>query len=136
MIEPSLAVQKTLVARLTKSEIYQLAGVAVIDRGGRPEVAKCIIIGQAHTIFPDYFDTFSISTVADLHIWTKEDDLVSVKAIAGAAREALWRGPWTVEGHCCVNIRVEQARFMRDPDGIHSHGVMTVTAILQEDAQP
>lgn len=58
------------------------------------------------------------------------------KAIAGFAREALWRGPWTVEGHRCVNIRIEHARFMRDPDGIHSHGVMTVTAILQEDAPP
>ena len=136
MIEPSLAVQKTLVARLKNPEIYQLAKVAVIDRGGRPEVFPCIVIGQAHTIFPDYFDTFSISTIADLHIWTKEDDLVSVKSIAGFAREALWRGPWTVEGHRCVNIRIEQARFMRDPDGVHSHGVMTVTAILQEDAQP
>lgn len=136
MIEPSLAVQKTLVTRLKNPAIYQLSGVAVIDRGGRPEVFPCIIVGQAHTIFPDYFDTFSISTVADLHIWTKEDDLVSVKSIAGYAREALWRGPWTVEGHRCTNIRIEQARFMRDPDGIHSHGVMTITAILQEDAQP
>ena len=134
MIEPSLAVQKALVARLTAADV--LPQNAIFDRGGRPERFPCIFVGQAHSVFPDYVDSFATMTTADLHIWTEEADLASVKLLTGAAREAVWHGPWTIDGHRCVNLKMDAARFMRDPDGIHSHAVLTITAILQEDAQP
>lgn len=132
MIEPSLAVQKCIVSRLVAANVVPFGNV--FDRGGRPERFPCIIVGQASTAFPDYVEGFTIETTADVHIWTEEADLASVKTITGAVREALWLGPWTIDGHLCINLRVQQARFMRDPDGIHSHGVLTVTAILQENA--
>jgi hypothetical protein len=61
--------------------------------------------------------------------------LASTKAIAGNARAALFRGPWTVEGFFCRNLHVESTRFMRDPDGLHGHGVISISAILQESVQ-
>lgn len=133
MIEPSLAVQKCIVGRLSAADIVP-SGM-VIDKSGRPERFPCIIVGQAFTLFPDYADSFHIETTADVHIWTAEENLASVKTLTGRAREALWLGPWAVDGHSCVNLRIQQARFMRDPDGLHAHAVLTVTAILQENAK-
>ena len=133
MIDASLAVQKCIVGRLAAAAIVPVNHV--LDKTGRPERFPCVIVGPAFTLFPDYADSFHIETTADVHIWTEDDNLASVKKLTGAAREALWLGPWHIDGHSCVNLRVQQARFMRDPDGIHAHAVLTVTAILQENVQ-
>jgi Protein of unknown function (DUF3168) len=134
--EPSLAVQATIYKRLNAETLAQNVSVPVIDKSGRPELFPCVIIGDAQTMFPDYVNDFHTNVSCDLHIWTAEDNLASAKMIASRVREALWKGPWTVEGHRCVNLRIDSARFLRDPDGLHAHAVLTVSAILQELAQP
>jgi Protein of unknown function (DUF3168) len=133
MNDPSLSVQATIIKRLNAAQV--LPQHTIFDRGGRPEIFPCIIVGEAHTIYPDYSNNFHIQTVADLHVWTKEADLVSAKLIAGRARAAIFKAPWLVEGFRCINLRIETSRFLRDPDGIHSHAVLSVTAVLLEDVK-
>lgn len=134
MIDASFAVQKCIVGRLNAANV--LPANSILDKIGRPERFPCIIVGPAFTLFPDYDESFHIEATADVHIWTTENNLASVKQLAGAAREALWHGPWTMDGHSCVNLRIQQARFLRDPGGEHAHAVLTVAVILQEHAQP
>lgn len=134
MIDASLAVQKCIVGRLTAAEV--LPAGHVFDKIGRPERFPCAIVGPAFTLFPDYDERFHTEATADVHIWTDENNLASAKDLAGAVREALWHGPWEVDGHSCVNLRIQQARYLRDPDDVHAHAVLTVSVILQEHAQP
>ena len=157
MIDPSLAIQKAIYRRLSvanpipHSDAYspginalypgqttalQYSSVPVFDKAGLPTVFPAIIIGEAHVIWPDYYEDFAITVHCDLHIWTDKPDLASVKHIAGKVREALWLGPWEIDGHHCVNLRIQDSRFMRDPDKVHSHGVLSITAILQENRTP
>ncbi|WP_421695477.1 DUF3168 domain-containing protein [Aestuariivirga sp.] len=133
MIDPSLALQKSIVARLNDSLIID---VQTLDKGGLPTCFPSIIVGEAHVVWPDYADSFVTAVHTDLHIWTDTDGVASVKKIAGKVREVLFRGPWQIDGHTCANLRIESGRYMRDPDGKHSHGVLTVTALLQELVQP
>lgn len=133
MIDPALAVQGVIFERLFRSS--DLPMNVVFDEGD-PSAFPCIIIGEATTQYPDYYEDFHTVCTSDVHIWTEESNLASVKKLTGIVREALWQGPWTVDGHRCANLRIQQARYMRDPDGKHSHGILTVSAILQEDAQP
>jgi hypothetical protein len=134
MMEASLAVQKAIRARLVDTtELLQLVPAEnIFDRHHRPERFPCVILGQAFALYPDYLDVFHTSVTADVNVWTDQPDMVDVKTIAAAVREALWQGPWSVDDHHCVNLRMEAARFLRDPDGIHGHAVLTIEVILQE----
>lgn len=70
---------------------------------------------------------------ATLHLWTRENALAGLKAIAGVARRALRERPWTLEaGFYCHDLCVTGARFMRDPDGATRRGVVTVDALVEE----
>jgi hypothetical protein len=132
--EPSLALQKLLRGRLAGATAVTtlVAETAIEDRSGVPETFPCILIGDGFTDHSDLIESFHERTFADLHIWTEEIGLAKCKAIAGAARNALRSGPWSVEGHRCINVTVARSRFLRDPDGSYGHGVLTIEAILQE----
>ncbi|QDM32709.1 DUF3168 domain-containing protein [Tardiphaga sp. vice352] len=130
--EPSFALQQAVGARLAAS-----AGVTALvpangicDRSGRPELDRCIIIGEGQSVYDDFYGT----AYATLHLWTKEPGLATSKEIAGACRAALKDRPWSLAGFTTHDLRVTNTHFMRDPQGEYSHGVVTVRAIVQERA--
>lgn len=133
MTEPSLALQKTIRARLVAEPTVTALVPAenILDRNHRPERFPLIGIGEGTCVFADSLDTFHDRVFADIHIWTTEEGLFGAKTITGAVRAALADRPWTVDGHRCAALRVTGVRFMRDPDGEHAHAVITVDAILQ-----
>jgi Protein of unknown function (DUF3168) len=136
MTEPSLALQKAIRARLIAAPdvIALVSADAIFDRSARPEIYPCINIGDGYSDYADRFESFHDTTFSDLHIWTEEAGTTGAKTIAGAIRKALQDGPWAVDDHLCINLTVARARFLRDPDGEHTHGVVTVETILQEAA--
>ena len=133
MTDPSLALQTTIRNRLIADATVTalVPATSIFDRGSRPEKFPCIILGEGQTAFGDVFDAYYDQAFADLHIWTAESDFETVKAIAGAVRDALKTGPWLVVDHICTSLVLISARYLRDPDGVHSHAVVSVKAILQ-----
>jgi hypothetical protein len=131
-IEPSLALQAAVGARLTASAgvIALVPAEGIFDRSGRPELERCIIIGEGQAVYDDFHGT----AYATLHVWVKEAGLTTSKEIAGACRDALKDRPWSLAGYVTHDLRVTNTRFMRDPQGEYSHGVVTVRAIVQERA--
>jgi hypothetical protein len=104
----------------------------VIDANGRPEVFPCIRLGEDQELPGDdvvgrYTDLF-----ATLHIWTREPGLADAKAIAGAVRRALALTTWSRDGYRCIDTRLDSARFLRDPDGVTGHGIVTFKAVIEE----
>ena len=130
--EPSLALQQAVGARLAASAAVTVLVPAegIFDRSGRPELDRCIIIGEGQSVYEDFYGT----AYATLHVWVKEAGLATSKEIAGACRDALKDRPWALAGYFTHDLRVTNTHFMRDSQGEYSHGVVAVRAIVQERA--
>ena len=132
MGEPSLALQQAIRDRLIGwDDLTALVPAdAIIDRSGAPELARCVMIGDGQTVFADYHS----SAYADLHVWVKEPGLARAKQIAGAIIDAIDDDRFQIEGLFVSDVTVTGTRYMRDPHGVYSHGIVSVRAIVQERA--
>lgn len=134
MADPALEFQKLIRDRLTASPdvLDLIEASAILDRHRRPELEREILIGEGQTVFR----RFASTTYADLHIWVKEAGLTSSKAIAGAIADALDAdaedGVILLDGFVCHELSINQSRFLRDPAGHYSHGIVSVSAIMRE----
>jgi hypothetical protein len=136
MAEPSLALQKAIRARLiTADGVTALVPAdAIIDRSGAPELERCVMIGDGQTVFADRYRTFHSSAYSDLHIWVKEPGLATAKRIAGAIIDAVDSQRFNIDGLFVSGMIVTGSRYMRDPKGEYSHGVVSIRAYVQERA--
>jgi hypothetical protein len=133
-VSASLAFQKKARALLIANEA--VAGLVpadnVLDANARPEVYPKIILGEDQELPADDVVGRYTRLSATFHVWAEEEGLAVAKAIAGAIRSALRDQRWTFDGYRCTDCRFESARFLRDPDGKHSHGVVTFSALIEE----
>jgi len=139
MSDPSLALQKLIYARLSGDAgvTALVPATSILDRNHRPEQFPGIIIGEGQSVLGDYIqDSYHDEAFIDVHIWVSEIGLTTAKAIAGAVKDAIRTGPWSVDGYYASNVRTVSARYMRDPDGMFSHTVLTVKGILIELPPP
>lgn len=137
-MEASLAFQKALAARLKGGDGVSVAVRKLVphenisDRQGLPSRFPSVNIGEAQTVPPglDWDRTF-MRVYSTVHVWARDGALVEAKQIAGAIGEALRPALGLVDGYRVVDLEMD-ARFLRDPDGMTGHGVVTVEALLQE----
>lgn len=138
MSDPSLAVQKALRGRFvaTPAVVALVPAANILDHNQRPAPSPSICLGEDQildsglTIKRDYVRVYST-----IHIWKKEAGLVGVKAISGAIRRAIGRvGGLDLDDPDFVvsDIRIDSTRFLRDPDGETSHGVMVLNCLIQQ----
>lgn len=132
--EPSFDLQKAIRARLiTSAELMALVPPDNIrDATGRPEIMPAVYVGESQTIYR----RFDSTTTATLHVWFQEPGLIqckqAVSAIVAALRvDAQISGALVLDNFTCLDLMVTQTRFMRDPHGSYSHGVVTVAAITK-----
>ncbi|MDX6806431.1 DUF3168 domain-containing protein [Terrihabitans rhizophilus] len=130
MIDPSLALQATVRARLV-ADLTTVPAGSIVSMAAKPELFPCVILRDGQTVYGDDFDSFSDRTFLDLHVWADSDE--TVKRIAGEVRAALRSRPWNVEDHVCHALTIASARYVTDPSG-KGHGVLTVEAVLQARA--
>lgn len=126
MSEPSLAAQRLAVTAMrARAALTALVPASsIMDRNERPEVFPCIIVGEAQTVGDD-IDCADLSTVyLTLHVWTRENTFTECKSICGEIRRALRRLNEIQDGFA-LDFSFEDARYLRDPSGEHSHGVVT-----------
>lgn len=130
-----LAVQKAIRARLiATSAVTALVPVAsILDRHARPAPDPSIVLGEGQTIEGGDIARTTQRIVMDLHIWKKEPSTAGVKAVAGAVRTALHSDRLaSIDGFHFADCRVSSLRYLRDPDGETSHGVVTVETLVSE----
>jgi hypothetical protein len=132
--DPSLALQKAIRARLIASpELMALVQAEhVMDANGRPEIMPAVYIGEGQTIFRRWDAT----THATLHVWFQEPGVVQCKMAVSAIVAALWidaqaDGVLLIDGFTVHDMQATQTRYMRDPHGSYSHGIVTVAAIVK-----
>ena len=135
--DPSLSVQKASRQRLVVSpELAALVlATNIVDANGRPEIMPAVYIGESQTLFRR-FDSTVHST---FHCWFQEPGLVqckeAVSAIIAALRiDAQVDGVLPIDGFTVLDMQPTQTRYLRDPHGNLSHGIVTVAAIVKARA--
>lgn len=133
-LPPELDLQKHIRARLvaTAGVTELVAAASIIDKNKGPETFPCIIIGEGQTLEPAGIARRRHPVYADMHIWAAEPGLAQSKMIAGAIREAMRPQFHSLDNHHVADLRIAGTRYLRDPDGLHSHAVLTVYAELLE----
>jgi hypothetical protein len=133
--DPSLALQATIRERLLASpELLALVPPDnILDTNGRPERVPCINIGEGQTVYQRFYCT----TYATLHVWFQEPGLVQAKMAASLIIDALSTDAQIdgevleLDGFVCEELSVNQTRFLRDPHGSYSHGIITLAGIMK-----
>lgn len=129
-----LEVQKAIRARLTTYAVG-VPAAQIIDANQRPSKLPAILLGDSQAVDEGTSLRRAHTRVYhSLHVWQREPSLEGVKTIAGAIRGAIQSARLTLApGLHCADARVSSMRFLRDPDGEHSHGVVVVEVLVSEE---
>lgn len=137
MSSPEIALQKALLACLWNDvEVLSLVPRQnIIDRNARPIIDPSIIIGEDQGVDEGFIKRNVTRVYHTIHVWKKEESLAGVKRINASIKKAIRKARFQpVEGFHFADLYVSGDRTLRDPDGLTSHGVVTVEALIQEVA--
>lgn len=130
MIEPSLALQTAIRARLIASpHVMELVDPSNIRDGDtRPKAFPSIILGNAQVETAGHYGSYRNVTVSlDLHIW--DETLEATKTLGALMNKALF-APLDVPGfHVTNGLSIERYIYLPDPSGC-GHGVVSVRALM------
>jgi hypothetical protein len=134
MIEPSLALQTAINARLTStSAVVVLVGTDQIRTGSmRREQLPSIIMAGSQIEYLGYNagKQYSARVWLDLHIWALDAGSDMAKSIGFAVHSALLAPLSMVD--CSLDFfEAKNIRWLRDPDPDFAHGVLTVEAVIR-----
>ncbi|MBN8965873.1 MAG: DUF3168 domain-containing protein [Rhizobiales bacterium] len=107
----------------------------IVDSNARPEVYPRINLGEDQELPADEIVSRYTTVIATLHVWVREPGLATAKAIAGEVRRILNRPSRLVfeaNGYRCIDCKFASARFVRDPDGVTAHGIITFESVIEE----
>lgn len=132
-----LAIQKAIRDSLINSAALTALVPAdnILDRNDRPSLDRSIIIGEGQSVDDGAIARNRLRVYTDLHIWKREESTTGSKMIASVIRVAIGiRRPALDAGFHCADWFISSSRFMRDPAGEFSHGVVTVEALVGEQS--
>jgi hypothetical protein len=104
---------------------------SILDTGTRPEGFPRIIVGEDQELPADEVVGRYTTIFSTLHIWSRGDGLAGAKAIAGVVRSALHMNLWHRDGYRCIDAKFQNARYVRDPDGVTAHGIVTIQSVVE-----
>jgi Protein of unknown function (DUF3168) len=131
--DPSLQLQKAIVARLNSD-----AGVDAIVAGRiydyvPPDALMPYLNFGPFQLLPEHGDCLDGGEVfITLDGWAREKKSVTIKQLGTAVARALDLAPIVLEApQRLVEMSIEQIQYLRDPDGITTHAVITVHAFTE-----
>ena len=104
----------------------------VLDANGRPDTDPRVILGEDQELPGDDVVGRYTELYATMHVWSKEPGVKRAKLIVSAMRRVLNGQRWNDGSYRCLDTRFQSARFLRDPDGESTHGVVTFKAVLEQ----
>lgn len=132
---PQAELQKLLFTTLTTNgQVMALAG-GVYDRvPADPYKAKTAYVsfGPSDVVDDGADCIISGEHTFQLDVWSKAVGQVEAKRIVDLIYKALHEQELQLTENALAEIRVDFRRVFVDPDGLTSHGVVTVTASIEE----
>lgn len=132
----SAALQKLIYERLTDDLlIAYVVGDRVYDRAVPDAQFPFITFGPTSIILVQDDCLIGRTETMQIDIWsTDQAGRIEAKQICDLVMDNLNGFEGEMENGYAVDIRVVLAQVMDDPDGITSHGVVQIEAIIDEDA--
>ncbi|PYB71271.1 DUF3168 domain-containing protein [Rhizobium wuzhouense] len=141
MASPSLELQGAIVARLkawaglsatVNGRVYDSVPAEekrIAETGaGWPYIT--VGEGDETSDDADCIDGFEISL--DIDIWSRANGYPESKRISDEVRKAIKSADLALPTNALVDFRHRQTRFLRDPDGLTSHAVMTFEGFAEQ----
>lgn len=127
-----LALQKALRAVfVARPALVALVPAAnILDRNARPNPSPSIILGETQELDGGFATGGSVQIFHTIHIWKEEVSLAGVRRIGWEIRQALRAGRVVLDGGFVLAGWSSTVRYLRDPDGKTSHGIVTVDATI------
>ena len=134
--EPALLLQSAIRSAMIANAAFTalIPAASILDVNMRPSVMPCLLIGEGQTLPGGDLARHNHEVYLDFHIWAIEPGTVFIKQAVGALRTALADHIHTLPGLNVADAHITMARFMRDPDTVHSHAVVTLCCKVQEYA--
>lgn len=133
MASPSLELQGAIVARLKAwAGLAATVGGRVHDSVPTAPVFPYITVGEGDETSDDAdcIDGFEISL--DIDVWSRAKGFPEAKGISDEIRKALKSADLELPTNALVEFRHRQTRFLRDPDGLTSHAVLTFEGFAEQ----
>jgi len=117
------------------TDVGALVGDRIYDRVPMAgDIPPYITFGPADATNEDADCIPSENHALQIDVWSeKQGGSKECKAITYAVKKALHEVSVNLPTHALVEMRITQRRHFRDPDGITSHGVMTVEAMIEDN---
>jgi hypothetical protein len=131
----SWALQKIIFARLTTfAPLQALIAARIYDAPKRDSVAfPYVSFGPCDITIDDADCIDGREEALQIDCWSRrEGGQKQVKQIADAVKKALHEWQAEPDVGALVSMRVIKIRVFNDPDGITTHGVVTVSAMIEE----
>jgi hypothetical protein len=130
--DPALALQKGSVNIMKAGATGALVGGRIYD-GVDPKAVKPYVSFGPFQMLPEHGDCLDGGeAIMTLDAWSvvsgSNGSTVEVKQIGAAIASDLDRVELVVDGQRLIEMSIEQIQYMRDPDGITAHAVITVHA--------
>jgi hypothetical protein len=124
--DPSLALQKAIINTLKADPaVSAIVGAQVYDGVPDEAVLPYVSLGLFQMI-PDSGDCLDGGeAVIQIDAWALGPRTTQVKQLGGAIAYALDQAELKLEGHHFVSIAATELQYLRDPDGITAHAVVT-----------
>lgn len=133
MASPSLELQGAIVSRLkATSAVTSIVGDRVYDRVPKDALFPYITIGEGDEISEDADCITGFDISLDIDVWSRAVGFPEAKRISDAIRTALTASELTITANALVYFQHRQTRFLRDPDGITQHAVLTFEAFAEQ----
>ena len=91
-----------------------------------------VVIGQDNLSPFDTKTDNGASALCQLDIWSRQNNLIEVKEIAGAIYDVLQKGSLNITGADHVLTRIESQTFSKDPDGQTKRGMVMARVVYDE----
>jgi hypothetical protein len=129
MSDPSYEIQEAIVAAVkADTALTSLIGGRIYDPVPPTAAFPYISIGEDQ-VLPDLAQCYDgADVISTLHVWSRKIGYGEVKRVAAALESALTNATFALTGFRLVDKLFESTRYMRDPDGLTSHAVVTFRA--------
>ena len=132
-MSPSLELQGAIVSRLkATAAVTALVGSRIYDRVPAGTTYPYVTVGDGDETTDDTECVNGFDISLDIDVWSDDPGFPQAKRISDAVRRALLDPELTLATNALVYFEHRQTRFLREPDGLTSHAVLTFEAFVEQ----
>lgn len=131
---PAVELQRAIVGLLEADAALSVhVGARIYDGPPKGAVFPYLSLGASDGVVADALPVTAREETVQIDIWSRRDgSRAEAREITDAVRAALHRAEADLGLHALVDMRVTLWRVFLDPDGLTAHGVVQVTALIEE----